>query len=210
MMLLIKPEYYGGFVDDLAEMHRLRYRVFKQRLDWDVQVSSDMEVDEFDVLRPVHLLHRSIDGRLHGCVRLLPSIGPTMLRDTFPVLLDGQAAPRSESIWESSRFALDIPAQAPKAASGIASATYELFAAMIEFGLSMRLSGIVTVTDARMERILRRAGWPLRRIGKARPLGSTTAVAGYLEVSPDALDRIREAGHISGPVLWIPVIQAAA
>ncbi|WP_245473690.1 hypothetical protein [Bradyrhizobium zhanjiangense] len=36
MMLLIKPEYYGGFVDDLVEMHRLRHRVFKQRLDWDI------------------------------------------------------------------------------------------------------------------------------------------------------------------------------
>lgn len=210
MMLLIKPEYYGCFVDDLAEMHRLRYRVFKQRLDWDVQVSGDMEVDEFDVLRPVHLLHRSGDGRLQGCVRLLPSIGPTMLRDTFPVLLDGQPAPRSESVWESSRFALDIPPEALKATSGIASATYELFAAMIEFGLSVRLTEIVTVTDARMERILRRAGWPLRRIGKARPLGNTTAVAGCLEVSPDVLGRIREAGHISGPVLWTPVIQAAA
>ncbi|QQO23740.1 conjugal transfer protein TraI [Bradyrhizobium diazoefficiens] len=210
MMLLIKPEYYGCFVNDLAEMHRLRYRVFKQRLDWDVQVSGNMEIDEFDVLRPVHLLHRSTDGRLQGCVRLLPSIGPTMLRDTFPVLLDGQPAPRSESVWESSRFALDLPPEAPKATSGIASATYELFAAMIEFGLSMRLTEIVTVTDARMERILRRAGWPLRRIGKARPLGNTTAVAGCLEVSPDVLDRIRQAGHISGPVLWTPVIQAAA
>lgn len=29
MMLLIKPGYYSGFVDDLAEMHRLRYRMFK-------------------------------------------------------------------------------------------------------------------------------------------------------------------------------------
>lgn len=76
-----------------------------------------MEVDEFDVLRPVHLLHRSTDGQLQGCVRLLASIGPTMLRDTFPVLLDGQPAPRSESVWESSRFALDIPPEAPKATS---------------------------------------------------------------------------------------------
>lgn len=38
MMLLIKPEYYGEFVEELAEMHRLRYRVFKQRLEWEVQV----------------------------------------------------------------------------------------------------------------------------------------------------------------------------
>ncbi|MGY4447466.1 N-acyl-L-homoserine lactone synthetase [Bradyrhizobium sp. i1.3.1] len=81
---------------------------------------------------------------------------------------------------------------------------------MIEFGLSMRLSEIVTVTDARMARILRRAGWPLRSIGKPRSLGNTLAMAGYLEVSTDALERIRNAGRISGPVLWAPVMRAAA
>lgn len=108
-MLLITPDYYGEFINYLAEMHRLRYRVFKQRLGWNVEVSGEMEVDEFDVLRPVHLLNRSNAGRIQGCVRLLPSTGPTMLRDTFPILLDGQPAPRSDRIWESSRFALDVP-----------------------------------------------------------------------------------------------------
>ena len=57
--------------------------------------------------------------------------------------------------------------------------------------IALWLTEIVTVTDARMERILRRAGWPLRRIGKPRPLGSTVAVAGYLEVSSRALARVQ-------------------
>jgi acyl homoserine lactone synthase len=81
---------------------------------------------------------------------------PTMLRDTFPILLNGTVAPTSTTIWESSRFALDIHADAPKAAHGLASATSEVFAGMIEFGLSRQLTEIVTVTDARIERILRR------------------------------------------------------
>jgi N-acyl-L-homoserine lactone synthetase len=50
---------------------------------------------------------------------------------------------------------------------GLATAPYELFAGMIEFGLSRQLTDIVSVTDARMERILRRAGWPLRRMSFA-------------------------------------------
>ncbi|WP_354115922.1 acyl-homoserine-lactone synthase [Bradyrhizobium sp. LA7.1] len=210
MMQLITSSYYGHFIDDLAEMHRLRYRVFKERLDWDVQFSGDMEIDEFDALHPAYLIQRARDSRVQGCVRLLPSIGPTMVRDTFPVLLDGACAPASPTIWESSRFALDVAADAPKAAHGLATATYELFAGMIEFGLSRQLTEIVTVTDARMERILRRAGWPLRRIGKPRPLGSTVAVAGYLEVSSGALARVHTAGGLHGPVLWAPVAFMAA
>jgi acyl homoserine lactone synthase len=126
------------------------------------------------------------------------------------VLLDGAPAPISPAIWESSRFALDLPPDTPKATHGLATATYELFASMIEFGLSRQLTEIVTVTDARMERILRRAGWPLRRIGKPRPLGSTVAVAGYLEVSSRALARVLTAGGLHGPVLWAPVAFMAA
>jgi acyl homoserine lactone synthase len=210
MMQLITADYYANFVGDIAEMHRLRYRVFKDRLDWEVEVSGEMEIDEFDALHPAYLIQRARDNRVQGCVRLLPSTGPTMLRDTFPVLLDGTAAPTSAAIWESSRFALDLPPDTPKAAHGLATATYELFAGMIEFGLSRQLTEIVTVTDARMERILRRAGWCLRRIGEPRALGSTVAVAGYLDVSIESLARVRASGGLQGPVLWAPVALAAA
>ncbi|WP_352713480.1 acyl-homoserine-lactone synthase [Mesorhizobium sp. M0586] len=41
----------------------------------------------------------------------------------------------------------------------------------MKFGLSRRLSRIATVTDLRMERILRRAGWPLERIGEPHTIG---------------------------------------
>ncbi len=113
-------------------------------------------------------------------------------------------------MWESSRFALDVATDAPKGKYAIACATYELFAGMIEFGLSRRLTDIVTVTDARMERILRRAGWPLRRLGNPCNLGNTLAVAGYLEISTEVLARIRDAGGFTGPVLWEPVVLAVA
>ena len=210
MIQLITREHYGEFVEELAEMHRLRYRVFKERLGWDVQVSGGMEIDEFDALCPDYLLQRGAQGQIRGCIRLLPSTGPTMLRDVFPVLLDGQSAPASPTIWESSRFSLDLELDAPKAACGLASATFELFAGVIEFGLWRRATEIVTVTDARMERILRRAAWPLRRIGPPRALGTTLAVAGFLEISADRLAQLRSAGGLKGPVLWAPVVSAAA
>jgi acyl homoserine lactone synthase len=210
MMQLITADYYGQFINDLSEMYRLRHRVFKERLEWDVHVSGDMEIDEFDALHPAYLIQRASDERIQGCVRLLPSTGPTMLHNTFPILLDGATAPASPTIWESSRFALDLQHGSPKTTHGLATATYELFAGMIEFGLSRQLTEILTVTDARMERILRRAGWPLRRIGKPRALGSTLAVAGYLETSIESLARVRGAGGLHGPVLWAPVALAAA
>ena len=201
MIQLITADRYGAFFGDIAEMHRLRYRIFKERLGWDVQVSGDMEIDEFDACRPVYLLQRTEDSGVQGCVRLLPTTGPTMLRDTFPALLDGDAAPTSDSIWESSRFGVDLCTREAKTAGSIARATYELFAGMIEFGLMRQLTDIVTVTDARMERILCRARWPLRRLGSPRPIGKTIAVAGYLEVSRERLQCVREAGRLDGSVI---------
>jgi len=210
MMQLITPYRYGEFTDELTEMHRLRYRVFKDRLGWDVQTSDGMEIDQFDALHPAYLLQKGAEGQIQGCVRLLPTMGPTMLSETFPLLLGGQSAPASPTIWESSRFALDLGLNATKATGGLAGATYELFAGMIEFGLSRRLTEIVTVTDARMERILRRAAWPLRRIAEPRALGTTLGIAGYVEVSRNSLACVREAGGLKGPVLWEPVALAVA
>ena len=210
MIQLIGPERYDDFRNQLAEMHRLRYRVFKGRLDWDVRVCGDMEIDRFDSLGPVYLIQRDGEFHISGCVRLLPTTGQTMLRDVFADLLDGRSAPASPTIWESSRFAVDLSPSTPQAVAGIARATFELFAGMVEFGLSRCLTDIVTVTDVRMERILRRATWPLRRLGSPRTIGSTRSVAGYLDVSHESLARLRSAGALKGPVLWAPVDLKAA
>ncbi|MEQ8395869.1 acyl-homoserine-lactone synthase [Thalassobaculum sp.] len=210
MIEFVTPDRYGEFAGDLAQMHRLRYRVFKERLGWDVDGQGGVEKDAFDALDPVYLLYRADDGEIRGCVRLLPSTGPTMLRDTFAALLDGRPISASDTVWESSRFALHLAADAPKAAGGLAQATYELFSGMIEFGLSRRLTDIVTVTDVRMERILQRAGWPLRRLTEPAMLGATRTVAGYLSVSRECARRVRTRGGLDGPVLSVPAASAAA
>lgn len=191
------------FAAEIEEMHRVRYRVFKERLDWQVSVQGELELDHYDEAGPEYLMFMGSAGQVAGCVRLLPSQGPNMLRDTFPILLDGKPCPSDARIWESSRFCLDNHA-GTETAAGLQRGTYELFLGMIEFGLNMGLTHIATVTDARMERILARAGWPLERLGQPRKIGSTTAVAGLLETSLDALQRVRQRVGIHRPVLWYP------
>ncbi len=205
MIHLIAPDRLDEFEPQIRQMHQLRYRVFKGRLDWDVKVEDDLEIDEFDTVEPYYLLQYDEAMRLCGTVRLLPSEGPNMLRDVFPFLAGGAAIPASPTVWESSRFSLDLPPTAPKGRHGLARATFELFAGMIEFGLWQGLSHIVTVTDARMERILKRAGWPLERLGQPQNLGNCIALAGFLETSMEALRRVREIGDLTGPVLWSPL-----
>ena len=184
-------------------MHRLRGRVFKDRLDWEVSVSDGLEIDQYDTFRPIYLMLLE-QTNVIGCVRLLPTAGRNMLADTFPVLLDGNPAPRATTIWESSRFCVDTKTVAATAENGLRKATFLLFAAMIEWGQQRDLQAIATVTDLRMERILRRAGWRLDRLGTPRQIGTTKAVAGLLPITDEALGAIRTAGQISGRAIEAP------
>ena len=190
-------------------MHRLRGRVFKERLDWDVSVSNGLEIDQYDAFKSTYLLALE-QSELVGCVRLLPTTGRNMLADTFPVLLDGHAAPKAVRIWESSRFCVDTKNVATSVENGLREATFLLFAAMIEWGQERDLQAIATVTDLRMERILRRAGWHLDRLGTPRQIGVTKAVAGLLPITNDALGASRAAGKISGRAIDAPSSLALA
>jgi acyl homoserine lactone synthase len=157
-------------------------------------------VDRFDGQGPVHLVHLGCDGEVDGCARLLPATGPTMLRDTFPVLLGGQAL-RTDGVWESSRFAVDTRTAGCGDARGLARVTFELIAAEYEYALATGVAEIVTVTDVRMERILVRAGCAWERIADPQVIGVTRAVAGYIRMTEEDLARVRALGGLEGPVL---------
>lgn len=76
-----------------------------------------------------------------------------------------------------------------------------MFAGIIEWSMASGYSEIITVTDLRFERILKRAGWPMRRSGEPAPIGNTIATAGSLPA-----DRQLRAGMPSG--LWVaPPVQ---
>lgn len=201
---------FGQHLDLLAAMFRLRRRVFKDRLDWAVSVSGDLELDVYDALNPTYLLAMSMRNEVVGCVRLLPTTGPTMLNDTFSSLLGEREAPRSREILESSRFCVDTKLAAELGQNGLNRATFVLFAAMIEALHAVGASSIVTVTDTRMERILRRAGWPLERIGPPQAVGETMALAGFLHASDQALTAMYLKAEVSGPVLVDPAMVRAA
>lgn len=176
----------------LHELFLLRRRVFKDRLDWDVTSSGEFEIDAFDAQRPIYLAAHDEDDRIVGGVRLLSCDDVTMVQTTFRVLLDDHEIPLDQEIYESSRFCIDTEHARANGENGLRIMTHVLFAGMIEWALSFKASRIVTVTDTRLERIAARAGWPLMRIGQARRIGKTNAVAGYLEVSEAAAQRVRE------------------
>jgi acyl homoserine lactone synthase len=165
---------------DLWEMHKLRAKVFKDRLGWEVPIMSGMEIDGYDALEPLYMMIREPGGgTLRGCWRLLPTEGPYMLKDSFAQLLHGQDAPEHARIWELSRFAIETDGNSR---FGFSEITMESIAEIISHGYHAGIDQYVTVTTTAIERLLRRAGVVTRRFGAPLQIGVERAVALYVDI----------------------------
>ncbi|MES2756722.1 MAG: acyl-homoserine-lactone synthase [Pseudomonadota bacterium] len=165
---------------DLWAMHKLRAKVFKDRLGWEVPVLSGMEIDGYDALDPFYMMIRDPEAEtLRGCWRLLPTEGPYMLKDSFSELLHGEEAPHNAHIWELSRFAIETDCDSRYKVSQI---TMESFIAMTEYGRRNGIDRFVTVTTTSLERLVTRAGFVTERLGPPVQIGIEQAVALYIDV----------------------------
>ncbi|MBY3171619.1 acyl-homoserine-lactone synthase TraI [Rhizobium sp. 25PS6] len=177
--------------------HKLRARVFGERLGWDVTVRDGDETDEFDTLHPTYIVTTTAKGVVAGCARLLPVTGPTMVADVFPSLLPNGQLNAHAAMIESSRFCIDTALAEGRGDGSVHEATLTMFAGINEWCMANGYTEIVTVTDLRFERILARVGWPLQRLGEPKKIGVTMAVAGTLPANPDTFLRLRPSNYRS-------------
>jgi acyl homoserine lactone synthase len=191
-------------------MHRLRAAVFGDRLEWEVSITAGEERDQYDGYKPTYLLAMTESGLVAGCVRLLPACGPTMLAQTFPQLLKAGLLTVHPGMVESSRFCVDTSLVSGREGGQLHLATLTLFAGIIEWSITNRYSEIVTATDLRFERILKRAGWPMRRLGEASAIGDTIAIAGSLTADRTSFERVCPQHYRSIPQLDEAPIRGAA
>lgn len=166
----------------LNNMHKLRARIFKQKKMWDIPLINGMEIDGYDALDPYYMIIKQHAGQAYvcGCWRILPTTGPNMLAHTFPELLHGQPAPCSESIWELSRFAIEMPHDNR---FGFSQGTTQAIRAIVNFALGCGVVQFVTVTTVGVEKMLIRLGLDVSRFGPALQVGVERAVALRIELN---------------------------
>lgn len=172
---------------ELWEMHRLRTKVFKDRMGWEIPVMSGMEIDGYDALDPYYMMIHETSKGLRGCWRALPTEGPYMLKDTFPELLYGQEAPEDPRIWELSRFAIEADGPQGFGFSGI---SLDALREIVMFGDRMGITSYVTVTTASIERMMRRAGFAVTRFGPPMRIGVENAVALNFDIGQQTHDAL--------------------
>ena len=110
----------------VEQMFALRRRQFLDRRKWKIPAWKGLEIDRFDRLDPVYVMVTDGGDSLYGAIRLLKTLGPHMLSDVFPEILDGTPAPRHPHILECSRFCVDTELSREFGFNGINRVTEEL------------------------------------------------------------------------------------
>jgi acyl homoserine lactone synthase len=148
----------------LSQMHRLRHRVFREKLHWNVSGENGEEIDDYDALEP-HYMVALENGEATACWRLLPTQGPYMLRNTFSELLRGESLPERRDVWELSRFAVLSPAQRYNGQIHLSDVAFEMFSRLIQFADDRGIRRYVTVVSTSVERLMKSNGITLNRFG---------------------------------------------
>lgn len=172
---------HGLHASLLDSMYRLRCEVFHERLHWDVRIEHGREHDWFDLIGPHYIVAHDTGGEALGCCRLLPTMGPNMLRDIFPMLLDGAPPPVSSTTWEISRFA--VRGRHATEGFGFGTIPAAMLADMFRFAGAQGIDTIVGVTSAPIERMLRHLGLQLERLGAPRRIGCVQSLAFRMSVA---------------------------
>ena len=201
VLYVITPENKRHYTEELNAYFRIRKSILIDQKGWNLKSENGLETDQFDHDQAHYLLLVSKDqGQIYGGVRLIPTTAPNLTMDIFPHLIAvDKGFSGCDRIWESSRFVIDTSAL--KLEKGfIKEATITLFIGMIEYGLHNNLQSILTMTEIRLERILRMCQWPLQRLGEVEKVGNTFAVAGLLEIKKMISQGLQDTIGIQGKI----------
>ena len=150
----------------IDEMFRLRARVFRDRLNWDVEVTDGKERDRYDDEQPVYIIHSDNGGReVKGSLRLLPTTGPTLLADIFSDTLPDAVNLSAPSIWECTRFCLDDNLLELGREDEMLFASAALLEAVGDVALRAGIEAIIGNFDEPMLRLYRRIGCEVEVLG---------------------------------------------
>jgi acyl homoserine lactone synthase len=191
MIIIIEPQNAIEYPKLMEEMFRLRARVFHDRLGWAVQVSDGKERDKYDDEAPVYLIYADDEAReVKGCLRLLPTTGPTVLADFFSDTLPDAVHLSAPSIWECTRFCLDDRVLGKANGEGMYFASAVLIAALGDVAVKAGIESILGNFDSRMLRLYRRIGCEVEVLGSTRRYGNPIYL-GLFPVSEPILRKVK-------------------
>lgn len=202
MFTAIRPLQSIGSAHLSEQYYRLRKHVFHDALKWDVTARDGLEIDNYDALDPLYLVWCSDDFRhLYGGVRLMPTDGPTLLRDVFFETCPAEVMPCDAAIFEATRMCVDERVIEERF-DGMKSARAVslMLAALCECGLAIGATFMVSNFEKPMRRVYGRAGVVPSILGVADGYGRRPVYCGQFAVNEALLKNIRTTLGLDLPV----------
>jgi N-acyl-L-homoserine lactone synthetase len=183
------------------QMFRGRALIFAERLGWNVVVRDGLECDRYDSTASlVYIVATDPCGAVVGSLRLLPTIGETMLRNEFAKFFDDPPDVTRTTTWECTRFCVHPPLGDVSRHSA-QSVSSRLLIGLCEFAMTNRIEHIMGLYEASMTRVYSRIGWSPQPLARARAeVGQL--IVGLWDVSHAALETMKARAETrSGGVL---------
>lgn len=194
MLLMVNFENSHKYGSVLADLFKLRYEQFFERQNYETFVKGKREFDRYDTYATNYIIYRDKDNNVLGTSRKAPTTMPYMIQEIWPFLVNG-SLPKSDNIWESSRFCVDknLSHETRK------EVVTHLVAAGQLFGLKNDIEYFVGVMHPAIWRsVFIKNGWPIEPLGDVHTLDDGSKVlAGKMPVSKKIMQDINQKNNLS-------------
>ncbi len=180
----------GSYDGELAaSFGRLRKRTFHDHLKWEVELSGDRELDQFDV-SPHLLVVEAVGREVVAGMRLMQMSAPTLLSTRFSYLLPDGDDFRSPNIWEVSRYCIDMKRINEKTPSGANALSIRLSYASLVATRERGGTHHIAVVDRRIMGLIRLFGAQVEILAEARSESGMPIVCGIWPIDDTFLERM--------------------
>jgi acyl homoserine lactone synthase len=184
------------YENEINSLHATRKSVFVDELGWKLPVRDGMEFDEYDDELAGNVVGFSVDGEVVVGIRFRPTDDRSMLLDHFAHVLPRGIRPIDDGrTWELTRgFCIERGVRRHNLRRKAAC-----MLAPLELAYAAGMDRCVGFTDVRMLSFCYGVGWKLNLLGAAAHYGEGDAVAYEVEVSHDAILKMRQMWGLPDP-----------
>lgn len=183
----------AGTTRHLVDMHRVRTKIFRDRMGWDVEVNDmELEVDDYDLPDTIYILHFDTLGQVTGTWRFLFTDQPSMIRNIWPHYCETLPLPISDTMIETSRFGVHSETQNNlDRQKQVNFATAEMIVALIETCILCGITDMYTLYNVKIKRLLERIGFKPCDVSDIIDLEGEHTVTARFRMDHDLLQAVK-------------------
>ncbi|MER8961176.1 acyl-homoserine-lactone synthase [Mesorhizobium sp. M0701] len=189
MLHVVTAQNREGYQAELDQAFRLRHKVFVEEKGWmDLRRDDGRDIDRFDDEHAVHMLF-TIEDRVVGYQRMLPSTRPHLLSEVLLDLCEGDR-PAGANIWEWTRYCVEPQfRERGRMLSPVANA---LLSGIVEWGLGRGVDTIIIEMNPLWLLRLVQLHFRVTPLGLPKLIGGEDTIAVTARFDERTLQRLRE------------------